>query len=319
MEEVLLRHARLPRPTAPTARRSRRLRVVAVALRTRPTSLAVPGLPSRARAGARARAAAVAVRGRGRRRGADRRGGCRPPTSGRAAGMCPELLSVPVGTITAALRFLTDEAGVPAEDLPRVLRRRPRLLVSPVAARLRPTLYFLRALGVPDLPRRADLLSFSVEDKLLPRIEFLESLGLPFRAARSMARRFPGALLLRHRRQHAAQGGVPPRRHGPGRRRPLRVPGVLLLRARHAHSRRATRPAPRGASGCRCRPCSGRATTSSGPPSPAASAPRRRGGGRRYGTPTGWTTPARWRRSGRRRSRDTRRDASAACALFSSK
>uniref|UniRef100_A0A0D9VU87 Uncharacterized protein n=1 Tax=Leersia perrieri TaxID=77586 RepID=A0A0D9VU87_9ORYZ len=106
--------------------------------------------------------------------------------------MCPELLSVPVETIAAALRFLTDEAGVPADDLPRVLRRRPRLLVSPVAARLRPTLYFLRALGVADLPHRADLLSFSVEDKLLPRIEFLEdALGLPSRAARSMARRFP--------------------------------------------------------------------------------------------------------------------------------
>ena len=109
----------------------------------------------------------------------------------RAAGMCSKLLSVPVETITAALRFLTEEAGVPAEELPRVLRRRPRLLVSPVAARLRPTLYFLRALDVPDLPSRTDLLSFSVEDKLLPRIEFLESLGLPSRAARSMARRFP--------------------------------------------------------------------------------------------------------------------------------
>lgn len=106
--------------------------------------------------------------------------------------MCPELMSVPVETIRAALRFLTEEAGVPADELPRVLRRRPRLLVSPVSARLRPTLYFLRALGVPDLHRRADLLSFSVEGKLLPRIEFLEeSLGLPSRAARSMARRFP--------------------------------------------------------------------------------------------------------------------------------
>lgn len=190
MEEVLLRHARLPRPTAPTARRSRRLRVVAVALRTRPTSLAVPGfppapapapehvlLPSPSVAAGAAEVLLAA--------------GVPPADLRRAAGMCPELLSVPVGTITAALRFLTDEAGVPAEDLPRVLRRRPRLLVSPVAARLRPTLYFLRALGVPDLPRRADLLSFSVEDKLLPRIEFLESLGLPSRAARSMARRFP--------------------------------------------------------------------------------------------------------------------------------
>uniref|UniRef100_A0ACD5WXI6 Uncharacterized protein n=1 Tax=Avena sativa TaxID=4498 RepID=A0ACD5WXI6_AVESA len=192
MEELLLRHAshgRLSRPAA-----TRRLCVVAVALRSRPSSsLAVPGFPpATAPAPApalehvlpsppvAADAAAVLLEV-----------GVPQEDLRRAAGMCPELMSVPVETITAALRFLTEEAGVPAEELPRVLRRRPRLLVSPVAARLRPTLYFLRALGVPDLHRRADLLSFSVEDKLLPRIEFLESLGLPSRAARSMARRFP--------------------------------------------------------------------------------------------------------------------------------
>jgi len=176
-----------PRPVAPS--RSSRLRVVAVALRTRPTTrLAVPGPPPPAPAAepvlpsppVSAGAAAVLLEA-----------GVPPADLRRAAGMCPELLSVPAEAVEAALRFLTEEAGVPASDLPRVLRRRPRLLVSPVAARLRPTLYFLRALGVPDLHRRADLLSFSVEDKLLPRIEFLESLGLPARAARSMARRFP--------------------------------------------------------------------------------------------------------------------------------
>jgi mTERF domain-containing protein len=193
MEELLLRHAshhgRLSRPAA-----HRRLHVAAVALRSRPSSsLAVPGFPpATAPAPApalehvlpsppvAADAAAVLLEV-----------GVPQEDLRRAAGMCPELMSVPVETIIAALRFLTEEAGVAPEDLPRVLRRRPRLLVSPVAARLRPTLYFLRALGVPDLHRRADLLSFSVEDKLLPRIEFLESLGLPARAARSMARRFP--------------------------------------------------------------------------------------------------------------------------------
>ncbi|CAL4914501.1 unnamed protein product [Urochloa decumbens] len=187
MEELLLRHAGLPRPVAPR----RRLRVAAVALRTRPTSLAVPGLPPAPlppptpepvlpSPPVAADAAAVLLAA-----------GVPPADLRRAAGMCPELLSVPAESIAAVLRFLTEEAGVPEPDLPRVLRRRPRLLVSPVAARLRPTLYFLRALGVPDLHRRADLLSFSVEDKLLPRIEFLESLGLAPRAARSMARRFP--------------------------------------------------------------------------------------------------------------------------------
>ena len=52
--------------------------------------------------------------------------GVPPADLRRTAGMCPELLSVP------ALRFLTEEAGVPEADLPHVLRRRARLLVSPV-------------------------------------------------------------------------------------------------------------------------------------------------------------------------------------------
>lgn len=95
MEEVLLRHARLPRPTAPTARRSRRLRVVAVALRTRPTSLAVRVSPPRPRR-RRARAAAVAVRGRRPRRGAARRG-VPPADLRRAAGCAPSCCPCPWG------------------------------------------------------------------------------------------------------------------------------------------------------------------------------------------------------------------------------
>ena len=40
-----------------------------------------------------------------------------PPADLRlAAGMCPELLFVPVETITTTLRFLTEEDGVPAES-----------------------------------------------------------------------------------------------------------------------------------------------------------------------------------------------------------
>lgn len=68
----------------------------------------------------------------------------------RTAGMCPELLSVPLETITVALRFLTEEAGVPAGDLPRVLRWCTCLLVSPVVARLRPTLCRMHSGGGGD-------------------------------------------------------------------------------------------------------------------------------------------------------------------------
>ncbi|RLM54670.1 hypothetical protein C2845_PM10G10840 [Panicum miliaceum] len=63
--------------------------------------------------------------------------------------MCPELLSVPAHTIAAALRFLTEAPCVPEPDLPRLLLHRPRLLVFPVAAWLRPTLFFLPVLASP--------------------------------------------------------------------------------------------------------------------------------------------------------------------------
>ncbi|GJN07825.1 hypothetical protein PR202_ga25690 [Eleusine coracana subsp. coracana] len=191
MEDLLLRragHGALPRPAAP---RRRRLRVAAVALRSRPTTLVVPGLPAPPPPATPPDPVLPSPPVAADTTDLLLAAGVPPSDLRRAAGMCPELLSVPAATVAAALRLLTEEAGVDPKDLPRVLRRRPRLLVSPVAARLRPTLYFLRALGVPELHRRADLLSFSVEEKLLPRIEFLESLGLHPRAARSITRRFP--------------------------------------------------------------------------------------------------------------------------------
>ncbi|XP_072983412.1 protein SEEDLING LETHAL 1, chloroplastic [Typha latifolia] len=109
----------------------------------------------------------------------------------RAAGMCPELLAASPSSLSLTLSFLLREARVPAADLPRVLRRRPRLLVSSVSQRLRPTLYFLQTLGVSPIAPHAPLLSCSVEDKFLPRLEFLEKAGLQPREARAMARRFP--------------------------------------------------------------------------------------------------------------------------------
>jgi hypothetical protein len=69
-------------------------------------------------------------------------GGVPPADLRLAEGMCPELLSVPAHTIAAALRFLTEAPCVPEPDL-------PRLLVFPVAAWLRPTLFFLPVLASP--------------------------------------------------------------------------------------------------------------------------------------------------------------------------
>lgn len=76
---------------------------------------------------------------------------------------------------------------------PRVTRS---CLPLPLRPRLIQMLYFLLALGVPDLQRRADLLPFSAEGKLLPWIEFLKSLGLPTRPSPPSRRAlliFPGS------------------------------------------------------------------------------------------------------------------------------
>ncbi|KAJ0969677.1 hypothetical protein J5N97_022554 [Dioscorea zingiberensis] len=105
--------------------------------------------------------------------------------------MCPEILASPPSDIAHAVTFLLREAGVAGRDLRRVINRRPRLLASSVAGRLRPTLYFLQMLGISHIPRHTHLLSCSVEEKLIPRLEFLERSGFPSREARAMVRRFP--------------------------------------------------------------------------------------------------------------------------------
>ncbi|XP_078430578.1 mitochondrial transcription termination factor family protein [Wolffia australiana] len=112
----------------------------------------------------------------------------------RVCGMCPEVLAAGgPRALAPVFAFLVREAGV--DGLPalrRALRRRPRLLVSDVASRLRPTLYFLQMLRVPHIGlRHASLLSCSVEDKLLPRLHFLQGVGFSPREARAMVRRFP--------------------------------------------------------------------------------------------------------------------------------
>ncbi|KAI0527006.1 hypothetical protein KFK09_002602 [Dendrobium nobile] len=110
----------------------------------------------------------------------------------RMCGMCPEILTAGgPSAFNPVLTFLLREAGVQSSDLCYVISRRPRLLVSDVAGRLRPTLYFLQMLGISETARHAHLLSCSVEEKFLPRLEFLQKVGFSSRDARCMARRFP--------------------------------------------------------------------------------------------------------------------------------
>ncbi|XP_074285747.1 protein SEEDLING LETHAL 1, chloroplastic [Silene latifolia] len=117
--------------------------------------------------------------------------GFSPPDLRRAISMCPQILTLSLRDIAAVFTFLLREAGVPSTSLRRVIRRRPRLLISDVDARLRPTMYFLQSIGIHEIHKHTDLLSSSVEDKYLPKIQYFEKLGFSYRDAVSMFRKFP--------------------------------------------------------------------------------------------------------------------------------
>jgi mTERF domain-containing protein, mitochondrial len=109
----------------------------------------------------------------------------------RIANMCPEILPASPCLLSAAISFLLTEVDLPLANLRPLLRRRPRLLVSPVKTRLRPALFFLLSLDLTPVKDYAFLLCFSVEDKFLPRLDFLQEIGFSHKEARSMVRRFP--------------------------------------------------------------------------------------------------------------------------------
>lgn len=109
----------------------------------------------------------------------------------RIVSMCPEILASNASTIVPVFTFLLREARVNGSDIKRVINRRPRLLVSSVKQRLRPTLYFLQSIGIEEVNKHTYLLSCSVEDKLLPRIQYFENMGFLYKDAISMFRRFP--------------------------------------------------------------------------------------------------------------------------------
>ncbi|XP_015581469.2 transcription termination factor MTEF1, chloroplastic isoform X1 [Ricinus communis] len=68
----------------------------------------------------------------------------------RIVSMCPEILALNSSSILPNFTFLLREARVNGSDLKRVINRRPRLLVSNVKHRLRPTLYFLQSIGIEE-------------------------------------------------------------------------------------------------------------------------------------------------------------------------
>ncbi|KAL6005404.1 hypothetical protein ACLOJK_005971 [Asimina triloba] len=110
--------------------------------------------------------------------------------------MCPEALTLSPSSILPVFTFLLCEAKIDGCDLILCINRRPRLLVSDVARRLRPTMYFLHTLGIADVSQHTSLLSCSVEDKFLPRLDFLQEVGFSYRDSVSMVRRFPQLFCL---------------------------------------------------------------------------------------------------------------------------
>ncbi|GKE12137.1 transcription termination factor MTEF1, chloroplastic [Tanacetum coccineum] len=116
-----------------------------------------------------------------------------PPALERLVSLCPEVLTLPLPSIISTITFLLREAHVRSQHLRRVIHRRPRLLVSDVKTRLRPTLYFLQGtIGISDISKHTHLLSSSVEDKFLPRIEyFRENIGISDDDTMLVFRRFP--------------------------------------------------------------------------------------------------------------------------------
>lgn len=109
----------------------------------------------------------------------------------RVVSMCPDILSLRRKDVVPVFTFLLREAKVAGADLRRAICRRPRLLVSDVDTRLRPTLYFLQSIGIHEVNRHTNLLSSSVEDKFIPKIEYFEKVGFCYRESISMFRRFP--------------------------------------------------------------------------------------------------------------------------------
>ncbi|KAK7407384.1 hypothetical protein VNO78_09257 [Psophocarpus tetragonolobus] len=118
---------------------------------------------------------------------------------GRILDMHPSLLTCdPYSHLYPLLDFLLHEVPIPFPDVHLSILRCPRLLVSSVDLRLRPSLHFLTRLGFRGphslTSQTTLLLVSSVPDTLLPKIQFFESLGFSRLEVSNMVVRSPGLL-----------------------------------------------------------------------------------------------------------------------------
>ncbi|CAJ1825621.1 unnamed protein product [Sphenostylis stenocarpa] len=110
--------------------------------------------------------------------------------------LTPELFSTAVvpSDVSAVFNFLADELPSTASESRDLILRCPKLLFSNVDHCLRPTLQFLRQVGIQELnkptTRNAHLLNTRV-DKLHAKVEFLQELGFSKEEALRACARLP--------------------------------------------------------------------------------------------------------------------------------
>ncbi|CAH9096714.1 unnamed protein product [Cuscuta epithymum] len=120
---------------------------------------------------------------------------------GRILDMHPSLLtSDPYADIYPIFDFLLNDVSIPFPDISLSIVRCPRLLVSSLETRLRPTLQFLEEFGFAGpykiTSQNSVLLVSSVELTLKPKIEYLMGLGFTYIEVVNMVLRCPGLLTL---------------------------------------------------------------------------------------------------------------------------
>ncbi|RZB53204.1 transcription termination factor MTEF1, chloroplastic isoform X1 [Glycine soja] len=110
--------------------------------------------------------------------------------------LTPELFTTAVvpSDVSAVFRFLADDLAATKSESRDLILRCPKLLFSHVDLCLRPTLQFLRQVGVQGLnrptTRNAHLLNTRV-DKLHAKVEFLQELGFSYEEAVRACARLP--------------------------------------------------------------------------------------------------------------------------------
>ncbi|XP_014498259.1 transcription termination factor MTEF1, chloroplastic [Vigna radiata var. radiata] len=110
--------------------------------------------------------------------------------------LTPQLFSTAVvpSDVAAVFSFLADELPATASESRYLILRCPKLLFSHVDLCLRPTLQFLRQIGIQGLnkptTRNAHLLNTRV-DKLHAKVEFLQELGFEYEDAVKACARVP--------------------------------------------------------------------------------------------------------------------------------